>query len=98
MEGEKEKVLPHPVEPRATTATLPPVLVCWLFFFFAFFSSRLVLGVWWVLGGVSFLGGADMIWWDRAKLWMMTCYVGWGLPLMRLSQVARLVCIVVGDQ
>ncbi|KAK3303513.1 uncharacterized protein B0T15DRAFT_277636 [Chaetomium strumarium] len=25
-DGEKEKVLPHPVEPRATTATLPPVL------------------------------------------------------------------------
>jgi hypothetical protein len=32
-DGEKEKVLPHPVEPRATTATLPPVLVC-------FFLSR----------------------------------------------------------
>ncbi|KAK4043144.1 hypothetical protein C8A01DRAFT_43925 [Parachaetomium inaequale] len=38
--GEKEKVLPHPVEPRATTATLPPVLsktvdddvLCWLGF------------------------------------------------------------------
>ncbi|KAH6618100.1 WD40-repeat-containing domain protein [Chaetomium sp. MPI-SDFR-AT-0129] len=38
--GEKERVLPHPVEPRATTATLPPVLskvvsddvLCWLGF------------------------------------------------------------------
>jgi hypothetical protein len=29
---------------------------------------------------------------------MMTCCVGWGLRPMRLSQVARLVCIVVGDQ
>ena len=28
VDGEREKVLPHPVEPRATTATLPPVLVC----------------------------------------------------------------------
>ncbi|KAK4235479.1 hypothetical protein C8A03DRAFT_36671 [Achaetomium macrosporum] len=40
VDGEKEKVLPHPVEPRATTATLPPVLskivdddpLCWLGF------------------------------------------------------------------
>jgi len=39
-DGEKDKVLPHPVEPRATTATLPPVLsktvdddvLCWLGF------------------------------------------------------------------
>ncbi|AEO64061.1 uncharacterized protein THITE_123498 [Thermothielavioides terrestris NRRL 8126] len=39
-DGDKEKVLPHPVEPRATTATLPPVLsktvdndpLCWLDF------------------------------------------------------------------
>ncbi|KAH6640497.1 WD40-repeat-containing domain protein [Chaetomium tenue] len=39
-DGEKEKVLPHPVAPRATTATLPPVLsktvdddvLCWLGF------------------------------------------------------------------
>lgn len=27
-EGAEEKSLPHPVEPRATTAMLPPVLVC----------------------------------------------------------------------
>ncbi|KAK4248501.1 WD40-repeat-containing domain protein [Corynascus novoguineensis] len=39
-DGERERVLPHPVEPRATTATLPPVLsktvdddvLCWLGF------------------------------------------------------------------
>jgi hypothetical protein len=30
VDGERETVLPHPVEPRATTATLPPVLVCLL--------------------------------------------------------------------
>jgi hypothetical protein len=42
VDGEREKVLPHPVEPRATTATLPPVLVCLLFFLLSFLAVRLV--------------------------------------------------------